>query len=120
MNVKWNAASRQMLIAAAVAGLCILPLHLAQADDIATIVITLKNDAFTPAEVKVAAGKPFVLKVINQDATAAEIEAKDLKVEKVVAGNSEIVVNVKPLTAGRYLLVNEYKEETVKGFVVVE
>ena len=91
-----------------------------QAADTTPIIVTLKADIFTPAEVKLPANQPFVIKFINQDPAAAEIEARDLKIEKVVAGNSEIVVNVKPQPAGRYLFVNEYKEDTVKGFIVVE
>ena len=102
------------------AALCLFPALPVQAADPVTITVTLKADAFTPAEVKAPANQPFVLKFINQDAAAAEIEAKDLKIEKVVAGNSEIIVRVQPQTAGRYLFVNEYKEDAVKGFVVVE
>ena len=86
----------------------------------APIEVTLQADAFTPAEVKAPSNTPFVLKFINKDAAAAEIESKDLKVEKVVAGKSEIIVRVPAMQPGRYLFVNEYKEDTVKGFVVVE
>ena len=82
--------------------------------------VTLKGDVFTPAEVKVPADKPFTMKFFNKDAAAAEIEAKDLKIEKIVAGNSEIIVRVGAMKPGRYLFVNEYKEATVKGYVVVE
>ena len=92
----------------------------ADAADPAPIVITLGVDGFAPAEIKVAAGQPFVMKFVNQSPAAAEIEAKDFKVEKVVPAGGEIIVNVKPQAAGRYLFTNEYKEDTVKGFVVVE
>lgn len=92
----------------------------ARAADELTVEVTLQNDAFSPAEVKVPAGKAFVLKVINRDSGAAEIEAKELKIEKVVAGNSEIRARVRAQQPGRYLVVNEYKEDTVKAFVVVE
>ena len=84
------------------------------------IEVTLKDDVFTPAEVKAPADKPFTLKFFNKDAAAAEIEAKDLKIEKIVAGNSAIVVRVGATKPGRYLFVNEYQEATVKGYVVVE
>jgi hypothetical protein len=86
----------------------------------ATFVMTLQNDSFTPAELKVPAGKPFVLKVINKEKAGVEIEAKDLKIEKVVAGNSEMIARVRAQKPGRYLLVNEYKEELVKAYIVVE
>jgi ribosomal protein L22 len=96
-----------------------LPLQ-AHAETAAPIEVILQNDAFSPAEVKAPANTPFVLKFINKDAAAAEIEAKDLKIEKVVAGKSEIIVRVSAMKPGRYLFVNEYKEETVKGTLVVE
>ena len=92
----------------------------ARAETVAPIEVTLQADVFSPAEVKAPANTPFVLKFINKDAAAAEIEAKDLKVEKVVAGKSEIIVRVPAMKPGRYLFVNEYKEDAVKGFVVVE
>ena len=72
--------------AAIVAAALLLPLTLAGnsfAEDPAAITITLKDDAFSPAEVKVPAGKAFTLKFANKDAAAAEIEAKDLKIETV-------------------------------------
>jgi heme/copper-type cytochrome/quinol oxidase subunit 2 len=92
----------------------------AQADDVLTIEMTLQNDVFTPAEIKAPAGKPFVLRVTNKDAVPAEIESKPLKIEKVAVGNSEIVAHIGPQKPGRYLVVNEYKEDTVKAYVVVE
>ena len=92
----------------------------ANATDAPTIEVTLQNGAFSPAEVKVAANTAVVLKFINKDPAAAEIEAKDLNIEKVVTGNSEIIVRVRPLKPGKYLFVNEYKEDVTKGYVVVE
>jgi len=92
----------------------------ANAADAPTIEVTLQNDTFSPAEVKVAANTAVILKFINKDAAAAEIEAKDLNIEKVVVGNSEIIVRVRPLKPGKYLFVNEYKEDVTKGYVVVE
>jgi hypothetical protein len=92
----------------------------AQADEIATFTLTLEADVFTPADLKVPADKPFVLKVINKEKAGVEIEAKDLKVEKVVAAGGEAISRIKAMKPGRYLLVNEYKEDTVKTYVVVE
>ena len=91
-----------------------------RAEDAPTFTLTLENDAFSPADLKVPAGKAFVLKVLNKEKTGVEIEAKDLKIEKIVAAGGEAIARVKPLKAGRYLLVNEYKEETVKTYVVAE
>ena len=90
------------------------------AEDMPTFTLTLESDIFSPADLKVPAGKAFVLKVINKEKAAVEIEAKDLKIEKVVTVGGEIVARVKAMAPGRYLLVNEYKEETVKTYVIVE
>ena len=56
-----------------------------------------------------------MLKVINNEKSGVEIEAKDLKIEKVAAAGTEIIARVKALKPGKYLLVNEYKEDTVKS-----
>ncbi len=92
----------------------------AMADDVTTYQISLKDKSFTPAELKVPAGKPFIIKFSNGNAAPAELEAKDLQIEKVAAGNSEIVVRVKAQQPGKYLFVDEYQEDVAKGYIVVE
>ena len=92
----------------------------ALADDMVTYEITLKGAAFDISEFKVPAGKPFIIKLNNQNAAPAELEAKEMKIEKAVAGNSSIVVRVKALEAGKYLFVDEYQEDVAKGYVIVE
>ncbi len=91
----------------------------AAAEDVA-VDVTLQGDRFSPAEIKVPAGQPAVLRFTNKEAVAAEIEAKDLKIEKVVPAGGSIVARVKPLKPGRYLVVNEYREDVAKAYVVVE
>lgn len=91
-----------------------------RADDVVTYETTLKGNAFTVAEIKVPAGKPFMIKMINTNAAPAELEAKELKIEKVAAGNSTIVVRVKAMEPGKYLFVDEYQEDVAKGYVIVE
>ncbi len=86
----------------------------------APLEITLGDAAFEPAELKVPAGQSFTLLVRNRSAAAAEIEAKDLKIEKVVAAGEDILINVRAQEAGTYLFVNEYKEDTVFGHITVE
>ena len=95
-------------------------LNMVVAEDMPTFRLTLQDDVFTPSELKVPANTAFMLKVLNKEKAGAEIEAKDLKIEKVVAAGGEITMRVKPMKPGRYLLVNEYKEDKAKIFVVVE
>ena len=66
------------------------------------------------------AGRNLVLKFVNAETAPAEIEGKELKIEKVAAGNSEIVVNVKAMPAGKYLFVDEFQEDVAKGYIIVE
>ena len=61
----------------------------ASAADAPTIEVTLQNGAFSPAEVKVAANTAVVLKFINKDAAAAEIEAQNLSRRLRLAGTGD-------------------------------
>jgi hypothetical protein len=91
-----------------------------RAEDVTTYETTLKDAAFTVSEIKVPAGKPFIIKMTNANAAPSELEAKELKIEKVAAGNSTIVVRVKAMEPGKYLFVDEYQEDVAKGYVIVE
>jgi plastocyanin len=92
----------------------------AKAEDIATFELTLQDHAFAPTQLKVPAGKPFKLTLHNSDSTPAEFESKTLKFEKVVAGSSDITVQVRALDPGKYQFYDEYHEDEAVGYVVVE
>ena len=83
------------------------------------IQLTLKNHRFAPAEIAAPANRPVTIEVSNQDATPAEFESKQLRVEKVVAGNSKVIVQIRPLAPGRYRFYDDYHEDTTEGFLVV-
>lgn len=92
----------------------------AAAADAQSVTVVIKDHRFEPAEIKVAAGKPTVLTIRNQDQTPEEFDSSALKVEKVVAGGAEVTVRLRPLEAGRYEFVGEYHEDTAKGAVIAE
>lgn len=92
----------------------------ARAEDPPTLELSLKEHAFTPQELKVPAGKALSIKLRNLDATPAEFESHELKIEKVVSGNAEITVKVRPLKAGKYKFVDEYHEDAAVGYLVAE
>lgn len=92
----------------------------AQADDLKEFALSIKGAVFTPAEIRVPANTPFVIRMKNENAAPVELEAKDLKIEKVAAGNSEIVVRVKAVKPGTYLFVDEFQEDVAKGHVIAE
>lgn len=85
----------------------------------ANIEIVVKDRKFEPAEVKVPANARIVIQLKNQDATAMEFESKSLKVEKVVAPNSEGLVRVGPLKPGRYDFFDDFNEKN-RGTLIVE
>lgn len=108
---------RRLVLAIVFAGAAIFP---ARAEDIVTYDLSLKDKSFTPSELKVPAGKPFIVKFSNGNAAPAELEAKDLQIEKAAAPNTAIMVRVKAQQPGKYLFVDEYQEDVAKGYITVE
>lgn len=82
--------------------------------------VTIKDHRFTPSEIHVPAGKPAVLNIKNEDATAEEFDSSALKIEKVIAGGKQGTVRLRPLDAGRYPFMGEYHAGTAQGVVVAE
>ena len=92
----------------------------AWAEDAATVRLSLKDHRFQPAEARAPAGKPITIVISNLDPTPAEFESKTLRVEKVVAGGGTIIVQIRPLAAGRYRFFDDYHEDTTEGFLNVQ
>ncbi len=84
------------------------------------IALAIEQHKFTPEEIKVKAGQPFVLVITNKDATPEEFESKELKVEKIIPGNKTLKVRMAPLKPGTYKFFGEYHEATAKGRIVTE
>lgn len=105
--------------AAAFLGLT-LSFAVAQADDAMTVKLTLKDKAFTPAEITVPAGKAFVIEFTNENASPAELESADLQIEKVAPAKSTVTVKVKALDKGQYAFVDEFQEDDAKGVITAE
>ena len=91
-----------------------------RADDAVTLQISVKDHRFEPAEITAPPGKPIVLKVKNLDATAMEFESATLRVEKVVAANSEGTFNLRPLQVGRYSFMDDFHQQTTGTLIVKE
>src|SRR5262245_55876943 len=92
----------------------------ARAADPVEIPLTIEKHVFTPAEIRVKAGAPFVLVITNKDTTAEEFESKALRVEKVIPGGKTLRVRMPALKAGTYPFVGEFHEATAKGKIVAE
>lgn len=110
---------RAVVSTVALAGTLVLTAVHANAQQPAEIQITYSNQKFDPAEINAPADKAFTLRVKNAGPKAMEFESKTLKVEKVIAANSEAVINVRAQKAGRYEFFDEFNEKS-KGYVNVK
>jgi len=99
--------------------ICLAAFGVAGAAD-TEIPLTIENNRFSPEEVKVKAGAPFVLVVTNKDSGPEELESKELRIEKVIPGGKTLKIRVRALTPGAYPFVGEYHEKTAKGRIVAE
>ena len=106
------------LLLAACLTLALAPLTGAQSKPV-EVPITIENQKFTPAEVKVKAGAPFALVVTNKDAKAAEVESKELRFEKVVPPGKTVNIRVRALKPGTYVFVDDFNKSN-QGTIVAE
>ncbi|CAL79947.1 Conserved hypothetical protein [Bradyrhizobium sp. ORS 278] len=84
-----------------------------------TIEISVKDNKFQPAELKVPADTPIVFKIKNLDAAPIEFESDPLQFETIVKPNMEGVVKVKAQKPGRYEFFDDLHQNN-KGTLVVE
>lgn len=92
----------------------------AVADDPTNIPVTLQDHKFTPAEIHIAAGKPAILTITNQDKTAEEFDSSALQIEKVIGGGQYGTIRLRPLAPGKYPFMGEYHSDTAQGVVISE
>ena len=69
----------------------------ARAEDLQTYSLTLKNHRFSPSEIHVPSGKPFIVSITNLDDTADEFDMPRPAVEKVIPPGGEGKVRIRPL-----------------------
>lgn len=82
--------------------------------------LVIKNNRFEPSELTVPSGKRVKLIVDNQDASVEEFESHDLRLEKIIPGNSKATIWVGPLKQGKYKFVGEFHEDTAQGTLISE
>jgi heme/copper-type cytochrome/quinol oxidase subunit 2 len=97
----------------------VLPLSAASAQQATEIQLSYSKGQFQPREVRAPANRPVVFRIKNLDGKAMEFESNSLRVEKVVAANSQGVVNVRALKPGRYEFYDDFNE-SARGALVVE
>jgi hypothetical protein len=102
------------LVFAAVSGVAVT----ASAAEVVTIEISVRDHQFTPAEIHGPANTAMQIHVKNLDSGPMEFESVPLRVEKVVTGNGEGIINVRPLAPGRYTFFDDFHQQTTGALVV--
>ena len=97
------------------AGLLVLALVALPAEGADSIVLVLKGNRFTPNAVIAPAGERLRLEIKNEDATPAEFESHDLRIEKIIVPGGRISVLVGPLKPGTYKFFDDYHPDTANG-----
>jgi heme/copper-type cytochrome/quinol oxidase subunit 2 len=103
----------------AVCALAMFSMSPARAQQATEIQVSYSNGQFQPSELRAPADKPITFRVKNLDGKAMEFESKSLRVEKVVAANSEGVINVRALKPGRYEFYDDFNEKA-RGALTVQ
>ena len=90
----------------------------ANAQQAASVTVSVKNHQFQPKEIHAPANVPIELRGKNLDSTPMEFESVSLRVEKVVTGNSEGVIRLRPLSPGSYNFFDDFNPKTTGVLVV--
>ena len=88
------------------------------ADDGAILQLRFDHGNFTPAQLKVPANKPFIVKVTNGSGAAIEFESFELHRERVVPPGETITVHMPSLAPGGYQFFDDFHQEVPKGTIV--
>jgi hypothetical protein len=107
------------LALAAVCAIAMLQVSPSYAQQATEVRVTYSKGQFQPSELSAPPDKPIAVRVKNLDAKAMEFESKSLRVEKVVAANSEGVINVRALKPGRYEFYDDFNEKA-RGVLTVQ
>jgi hypothetical protein len=80
----------------------------ARAEELPTFAVTLVSGRIEPSRLEVPAGRKFKLSLRNENAGPSEFEARDLRIEKVLAPGARSFVVIHPLKPGTYRFFDEF------------
>lgn len=80
-------------------------------------VITEKDKKFFPKELVIPAGQKVKITIKNLDSTPAEFESTALNREKIVGGNSEIIIFIGPMDAGIYSYTDDFHQTSTATII---
>lgn len=80
--------------------------------ELPTVMITIRDGIFSPAQLDVAAGERVKLVLKNEGPGPLEFENDDMHLEKIVAAGAQSFVVLPPLKPGDYDFVDEFNIAT--------
>jgi Cupredoxin-like domain len=117
-------AMKRIVSSAPLAGVLILRVlacaQLANADDLASYEITLKDHHFTPAEIHVPTGKSFIVVITNANDGPDEFEMLLPALERPLQPGQQGKVRVRPLPPGRFPFFGESDPDNETGAFISE
>jgi Cupredoxin-like domain len=91
-----------------------------RADDL-SLTVTIKDHQIDPQYIRVPAGQPFTLLIVNGDKAPEEFECNTpKKIEELMISLGNAKVNVGPLEAGEYSCMGEFHQDTAQAKIVVK
>jgi cupredoxin-like protein len=117
---RYAAMRVKLIIAPLLIALVLVPASagLSLAQQAANLTVTVKNHRFQPAELHAPANVPINIRVKNLDSSRMEFESDGLHVEKVIGGNSEAVIQIKPQAPGKYDFYDDFNQQATGSLVV--
>ena len=82
--------------------------------------LSMEKDQFVPAELRVKAGRPFILVLTNADDITHELDIPDLRLEKKVRPGQTVKLQMPALKPGRYKLIDDDSTPVLNGVMVAE
>jgi hypothetical protein len=115
IRMKESFVSAALLRTSALALLGLVRSDFAGADDLTTYTITLQNHHFTPAEIHVPTGKPFIVVIRNANDGPDEFEMLFPALERPLEPGQQGKVRVRPLPPGRFPFFGESDPDNETG-----
>jgi len=82
--------------------------------------IEIRDHLFYPSTVEVPANTKVKLLIKNLDSTPEEFESYPLNREKVIGGNSKVIIFIGPVGPGEYPFFGEFYPNTAQGIILVK
>ena len=83
-------------------------------------VITLKDNKFSPEELRIPANKKVEVVIYNQDGKRETFYSFDLNRSQSIEANGSKKIYIGPLKAGNYRFEGKWHPKTAKGLIIAD